>query len=324
MPRSPRLEFAGAHYHVLNRGNYRSHVFATHGARAAFLATLAEAAPKLGWRVHAWALMANHYHLALETPHPNRITGMQWLQGTFAARFNRFRREQGHLFQGRYKSLVVERGQPLAALCHYIHLNPVRARLCRVEALAQWPWTSLSWMLHPGQRPAWYDASTALQHPGAWPDTPAGWNGYLTYLAWLQETEPARKLARFDRMSKGWVIGSQPFKADLAAERRERVKRGAENAHELAAAHAETLLTELLAQFGRTTADLRHDSKSAPWKIALAATIKQRTFATNRWLGEHLHVGSLHRVSRKISAWQRAASHGSLVERDPATANGKA
>jgi hypothetical protein len=75
-------------------------------------------------------------------------------------------------------------------------------------------------------------------------------------------------------------------------------------------ARAQTLLTELLAQFGRTTADLRHDSKSAPWKIALAATLKQRTCATNRWLGEHLHIGSLHRVSRKVSAWQRAARHG--------------
>jgi putative transposase len=324
MSRPPRLEFPGAHYHILNRGNYRSHVFATTGARTAFLATLAEAAPKLGWRVHAWALMANHFHIALETPHPNLVEGMQWLQGTFAARFNRFRGAHGHLFQGRYKSLLVEHGQAFGALCHYIHLNPVRARLCRVEALGQWPWTSLNWMLHPSQRPAWYDANTALAHPGAWADTPAGWQGYITYLNWMQETEPARKIARFDRMSKGWVIGSQQFKANLAAERHELAKRSTESARELGTAHAERLLMELLAQFGRTTDDLRRDPKSAPWKIALAAALKQRTHATNRWLGERLHAGSLHQVSRKVTAWQRASKSCPLAEQNPTTTNDKA
>jgi hypothetical protein len=75
--------------------------------------------------------MANHYHLAVETPVPNLAEGMRWLQGTFGLRFNRFRTENGHLFQGRYKSLIVEPGEGLGPLCHYIHLNHVQAKPVR-------------------------------------------------------------------------------------------------------------------------------------------------------------------------------------------------
>lgn len=304
MPRPPRLEFAGAHYHVLNRGNYRSHIFARAGARTAFLATLAETAAKQAWRVHAWAVMANHYHIALETPQPNLVEGMQWLQSTFALRFNRLRHENGHLFQGRYKSILIERGPALGALCHYIHLNPVRAHLCTVEQLAVWPWTSLTWLHNPSQRPAWYDVDTALRHSGEQPDCAAGWNRYLTYLSWLHETDSARKAAHFDHMSKGWAIGSTTFQASLAAERLEPDQRSATHARSLTIAQAEALIAHQLRQLGRSAEDLRHDSKSAPWKIALAASVKQQTLVTNRWLGERLHLGSLHQVSRKLSAWR--------------------
>src|SRR5690606_35654573 len=80
-------------------------------------------------------IMSNHYHLAVETPEPNLVAGMTWLQGTFATRFNRFRGESGHVFQGRYKAILVEPGRTVLGLVNYIHLNPVRARLCEVEGL---------------------------------------------------------------------------------------------------------------------------------------------------------------------------------------------
>src|SRR5258706_208068 len=117
MARKQRLETAGGYYHVLNRGNYRADIFADEGAKRAFLKCLDSACAKTGWRVHAWCLLSNHYHVALETPSPNLVEGMQWLQGTFATRFNRFRRENGHVFQGRYKALAVEPGAALGALC---------------------------------------------------------------------------------------------------------------------------------------------------------------------------------------------------------------
>jgi REP element-mobilizing transposase RayT len=133
------LEAAGGIYHVLNRGNYRADVFRRAKTRAAFLKCLDEACTKTGWRVQAWCVMSNHYHLALETPQANLVEGMRWLQGTFSARFNRLRMERGHVFQGRYKSLVVDPWDGLGPLCHHLHLNPVRAHLCPVAGLAEWP-----------------------------------------------------------------------------------------------------------------------------------------------------------------------------------------
>ena len=108
MARTLRLEAEDGIYHVLNRGNYRADIFRADKTKTAFLTCLGEACGKAGWRVHAWCIMSNHYHLAVETPQGNLVGGMQWLQGTFSTRFNRLRGERGHLFQGRYKSLLVD------------------------------------------------------------------------------------------------------------------------------------------------------------------------------------------------------------------------
>jgi putative transposase len=114
MARKLRLEFAGACYHVLNRGNYRRDLFAGKGAAESFESCLFEAAVRFGWKLHAYVIMRNHFHLAVETPEPNLSDGMRWLQATWAARFNRFRGETGRPFQGRYKGLHVEPGHALA------------------------------------------------------------------------------------------------------------------------------------------------------------------------------------------------------------------
>ena len=108
MARKLRLEFPGAIYHLINRGNYRSWIFADEKSKAAFESCLLEACERSAWLLHAFVVMSNHYHLAVETPQGNLIAGMQWLQSTFANRFNAFRGEHGHLFQGRYKCLIVE------------------------------------------------------------------------------------------------------------------------------------------------------------------------------------------------------------------------
>jgi len=92
MARKTRIEYEGACYHVINRGNYRSWIFESVGARQSFLACLEEACATMGWRLHAWCLMGNHYHLCLETPHPNLVEGMRWLQSAFANCFNRYRK----------------------------------------------------------------------------------------------------------------------------------------------------------------------------------------------------------------------------------------
>ena len=108
MPGSLRIEYPDAIYHVINRGNYRHDVFGVDGSKLVFEETLFAACQRTGWRLHAYCLLDNHYHLALQTPDANLAVGMQWLQSTFANRFNRLVKQRGHVFQGRYKSLVVE------------------------------------------------------------------------------------------------------------------------------------------------------------------------------------------------------------------------
>ena len=117
MARKLRIEYAGACYHVINRGNYRSWIFETEGAKESFLKCLGEACEACNWKLHAWCLMGNHYHLALETPEGNLVAGMRWLQSTFSNRFNRFRQENGHVFQGRYKAILLDE-EALGVVCH--------------------------------------------------------------------------------------------------------------------------------------------------------------------------------------------------------------
>lgn len=310
MARKLRLESEGGLYHVLNRGNYRADMFRSEKAKQAFLTCLGEACAKTGWRVHAWCLMSNHYHLAIETPQANLVDGMRWLQGTFSVRFNRLRREQGHLFQGRYKSLIVEPGEGLGRLCHYIHLNPVRAKLCAVADLADWAWSSFYWLKQPKLRAGWYTPVAALEHAGGLTDTPKDRAKYQDYLAWICEDEPTRKALQFERMSAGWVIGSAGFRKELAQEHRVAAAelalgRGDQENRDLAEAMRQDALVKALGQVGKKRADLVREGKSVPWKVAVAAMLKRRTTASNRWLSEQLHLGNLYEVSRKVSAWER-------------------
>jgi len=308
MARPLRLESEGGVYHVLNRGNYRADIFRGEKAKQAFLDCLAEACGKTGWRVHAWCVMSNHYHLAVSTPQTNLVEGMRWLQGTFATRFNRLRGERGHLFQGRYKSLIVDPDGGLGPLCHYIQLNPVRAKLCSVKELPANRWTSVSWLLEPKRRPAWYDPFPALSHAGELSDTPAGRKKYLKYLDWLAEDEPARKQQRFEKMSKGWVIGTGEFTKGLVRENRARIGRGRKLAAELQVAREavwQENLEALLRKLRRKAGDLKPAGKSADWKLAVASVLKRRTTVTNRWLSTAMHLGNLHEVSRKVAAWTR-------------------
>src|SRR6185295_1676823 len=152
MPRKPRIQYEGAIYHLMNRGDRREAIFKSDKDRALSLETLGTACQKCGWQVHAYCLMSNHFHLVVETPRPNLVTGMQWFLGTYTARFNRRHRYFGHLFSGRYKSLVVDGNNNgyLRTVCDYVHLNPVRAKLLNPEQkLGEYFWSSYVCYLEP-------------------------------------------------------------------------------------------------------------------------------------------------------------------------------
>lgn len=218
MARGWRVEYPGAVYHVINRGNYRAWVFREEGARDAFEACLYEAAERYGWVLHAWVVMSNHFHLAVETPQGNIVAGMQWLQSVYANRFNRYRRENGQLFQGRYKALLVEKGDALGQVCHYIHLNPVRAGLVTVEQLPKYAHASYPLLEWPKDRPAFLRVADFLAQAGDLADTAAGWSSYRQYLDWQAAEGPAGRNQAYVNLSRGWALGTADFKAELVRE----------------------------------------------------------------------------------------------------------
>ena len=140
MARPLRIEYEGAVYHITSRGNARERIFVDDEDRDVFLAALGETVIRYGWICHAYCLMSNHYHLLLETPSPNLSRGMKLLNGVYTQRFNRNHKRCGHLFQGRYKSILVEKESHLLELARYVVLNPVRAKM--VRSVRDWAWSS--------------------------------------------------------------------------------------------------------------------------------------------------------------------------------------
>ncbi len=307
MPRKLRLEYAGACYHVINRGNYRQGIFGGEGAAQAFEGCLGETCAQFGWRLHAYVIMRNHFHLAVETPEPNLSAGMKWLQGTWANRFNRYRGLTGRPFQGRYKALHVEPGHALAQVAHYIHLNPARAHATPEGGLAQFRWSSL-WWLPRKDRPGWLEPGTVLDAAGQLADTKAGWRQYIAYLEALVEESPRQREKRFGRLSRGWAIGTKGFRKDLIRDMNQRahllqaVGRHGETAGERLAFRQEVWeerLTELAAAAGINLAQLG-PRKSDPDKVLLAALMKATTGVANGWLHERLAMGTPASVSQFV------------------------
>ena len=166
MPRPLRIEYEGAVYHVMNRGDRREPIFRDDADRLRFLDTLAEACAKTGWQVHALCLMPNHFHLVVETPRRNLVAGMKWFLGTYTARFNRRHGLAGHLFGGRYKALLVDSTAPgyFRAVCDYVHLNPARANLIPADQpLREYRWSShAEYLKAPTRRWPWLQVDRLL------------------------------------------------------------------------------------------------------------------------------------------------------------------
>ena len=138
MARPLRIEYPGAVYHVTSRGNARESIFLEDTDRQIFLEVLEAVVGKYNWLCHAYCLMDNHYHILVETPDPNLSLGMRQLNGVYTQGFNRRHNRVGHVFQGRYKSILVEKNEHLLELCRYIVLNPVRAGLVSNPGKGDW------------------------------------------------------------------------------------------------------------------------------------------------------------------------------------------
>ena len=318
MARPLRIQYPDAVYHVMARGNQGREVFDDHKDRRVFLETLSGACAKTGWRVHAYVLMPNHYHLLLQTPEPNLAEGMKWLQGTYTQRYNSRHTKRGHLFQGRYKAIPVEtqEGDYFQVVSTYIHLNPARAGFIEIgrQRLKRYRWSSYpAYLNRTGKRPAWLRTDRVLESLRLGPADARGYEAYIEGRVLELATKAGRKdlVREWKALRRGWYVGGQSFLGKLESllepaargRRRESFNRQSRQAHDVAA--AKRALAEGMKVLEVDEGQLLELPKGAPQKVALAWWLRQRTTVSLRWVSERLEMGHYSRVTQAVSRMGR-------------------
>ncbi|HEV2329130.1 MAG TPA: transposase [Verrucomicrobiae bacterium] len=311
MARKLRVEYPGAIYHVMNRGDRREPIFKDDLDRRAFLTTLGEACDKTRWQVHAWCLMPNHVHLVVETPKANLVVGLKWLLGTYTSRFNRRHKQFGHLFSGRYKSLIVDGSGNgyLKSVCDYVHLNPARAKMMGPERhLGSYAWSSMRFYLQPRRkRPFWLRVDRVLGEHGIPGDTKEGRNefGKRMELRCRAEDDPKQLKA----LRRGWCLGSEEFRQELLAQIGERIGENhyGEERAQSEAERIEQIVQERLERLGWKEADLERRAKGDPKKVKLAVGLRSETIATLKWIAQRLKMGTSTHLNHLLYWHRRGA-----------------
>ena len=308
MPRKLRVEYEGAIYHVMNRGDRREPIFKDETDREQFVRTLGECCAKTDWQVHALCLMGNHFHLVIETPKANLVAGMKWLLGTYTARFNRRHRLCGHLFSGRYKSLIVDSSGDgyLRTVCDYVHLNPVRAKLLAAgQSLRTYQWSSYPWYLTaPGQRPPWLRVDRLLGETGIPKDSVAGRREFERR---LEQSRPQEDRELYRALRRGWYFGDKKFRGELLAQMAERVGESHYGEERQASGEekAKRIVAEELKRRRWREATLKKRRKGDVEKVRIAMRLRRETIMTLKWIARCLHMGSWTHVSNCLAAAQR-------------------
>jgi len=325
MARGIRIEYAGAFYHVMARGNRRERIFQDEADRRFFVQTLGETCERTGWRIHAWVLMRNHYHLMLETPEANLVEGMKWLQNTYTRRFNTRHRLWGRLFGDRYKAVLIEgrEGYYYSSLMDYIHLNPVRVGLVRIErkeSVRDYHWSSIAqgYAVAARRRPGWLAAAEGLAVAQC-ADKAAGRRRFVEHLDGRAREEGARRAGviepvrdrRCSHLRHGWYWGTQAFAErmlKLASKRlaagRNRTYRSAALAQAHDQAEAERLLDEGLAAARLEASALDLLPGSDIRKVALADLVLARTITRQSWIADRLAMHSAANVSQQVRRYR--------------------
>lgn len=315
------MELPGAIYHVMARGNRREPIVFDDDDRELFVATFGEACEMTGWRVFAWVLMDNHYHAVFRTPSPNLVAGMRWMQNAYTRRLNGRRQLWGHLFGGRYRSLLIEDGSGagdgsgdyLARAIDYVHLNPGRAGLVkgRRVSVLDYEWSSLhrGYSLPPGRRPAWLAAGEGMEIMGA-RDTAAGRRQMVERLDdWLREERTdgeVEGVAFADRIKRGWFWGSKAFQ-DAMLKKLKRWKPGANRNYrssEVMQDHRERLGEEIvgaaLKHYGLSLVELGRKIPGDLRRASVAWTIARNTTLPQGWIAGKLNLQSAANVSQTV------------------------
>ena len=331
MARSIRIQSAGAFYHIMARGNRREDIFHDDDDRRFFLHTLSQACEMTGWRVHAWVLMSNHYHLFIQTPEPNLVAGMSWLQNTLTRRYNVRHRKWGRLFGDRYKAVVVEGADcyHYQTLMDYIHLNPVRARIIRPktgQSVLDYAWSSIAgcYALPPKKRAGWLDAEAGLK-AFSLADTPAGRRKMVERLDRRAVSEEIKSCgvppqqeeadARASHLRRGWYWGTQAFgeamrklAARVLKKKAPQSRAYAKNAlvQEHSERQAKAWLRAGLKAAGLKGAELERVKGADVRKVLLADLLWRQTVVSQEWLAEKLRMKSAPNVSQQLRRLDRS------------------
>jgi len=304
MARSIRIEFAGATYHVMSRGDRREAIFLDDTDRELFLSALKEVQEKTGWLIHAYCLMGNHFHLVVETPDANLVVGMKWLLGVYTNRFNRKHRVVGHLFAGRYKALVVSsENHYFQQVCDYVHLNPDRAKLLkRGEKLSLYKWSSWSAYLSR-KRPSWLTVERLFLTVGM-ADCPSGRRGMGKRLEALR----GKTLEAEKQLARGWQVGDDRHRQQLLQQIEGKIR----EAHPClyrqhdAEVRAQAIVTEELKKRRWTTEELVSRRKSDKDKIKVAQRLRKETSVTIDWIAKRLQMGTANSLSTVLSKFKKS------------------
>jgi len=311
MPRKLRVEYEGAIYHIINRGDRREPIFLNDEDRESFLETLGQACTKTDWQVHAYCLMGNHFHLVVETPRSNLVAGMQWLLGTYTARFNRRHKLFGHLFSGRYKSLIVDGSSSgyLKAVCDYVHLNPVRAKLLRPEQpLLDYRWSSWpEYVKRPSKRWVWLRVDRVLGEWGVKQDNAAGRRQLEQGMEGRRVAEGSPENSDWKQLRRGWCWGSKEFREELLEliEQKQGEQHHGEELQESEEQKAERLMGEMLRAAGWTKEELKHRPKGDIKKTRMAVRLRSETAMTWLWIARRLEMGHWRTAANAVRACRR-------------------
>jgi REP element-mobilizing transposase RayT len=336
MPRQLRIQYPGATYHVMARGNRRENIFRDDKDSKAFIDRLNTAFQRTGWQIRAFVLMNNHYHLVLHTPEANLVDGMKWLQNAYTRYFNIRHGLWGRLFGDRYKAVLVEEqcsfggksaagSDYLRVLIDYVHLNPARAKIIRPaekQSLVDYPWSSiaLAYAVASSKRKPWMDVATGLALAQC-PDTVAGRRRYVQRLDERSLHEQAQTAGAttaeiegqtlHSTLRRGWYWGSEAFREWLI----EKAGRGAASnqdyrasqlGRDYAEADAEAWVSRGCDALGLDPdTDLRRASYGDWRRTAIAWAIWKRTSVSQEWIAERLGMKSRQNVSQQVRRFDK-------------------
>src|SRR6266446_4303458 len=314
MPRMMRVQYPGAIYHIMNRGDRRENIFVDDVDRQDFLKTLAEGCQKTSWQMHAYCLMKNHFHLVVETPNANLVEGMRWFLSAYTIRLNHRQKLFGHVFSGRYKALIVEGSGNgyLKTACDYVHLNPARARLLgEADRLLAYPWSSLIWYLAaPEHRPGWIRVDRLLGEHGIEQDSTAG----------RQEFEHRMEARRLEEMDdealkpfrRGWCLGSDEFRKKMLdlMDGKLGENHSGELHRETAEQKADRIISEEMSRLGWRPTELERRLKNDAGKLAMASRVRRETTLPVKWIAGRLQMGTAKSVKSMLHHWMQDDREG--------------